>query len=286
MSNVLRFLSGGLGREAPGTTVRRADVEELFEDVAAGAKYQQALLPQGAPTLPGYDVAFHWRPARALGGDFFDLLPTGDGRTAFLVADASGKSVPASLVAVMGHLLFRVRPEPAGRPAEVLSQVNALLQPNIKKGTFITALYAVLDPASHRLTAANAGHLPLVVWHSKAKIATTHRARGPVLGVLPPGVYESNLAEEEIQLEPGDRLLMFTDGVNEAMAPGQREFGMEHLRARLKAASDGPSADFVRGLVEQMDLHRAGGAPSDDVTIVTARRLPEPSRPPRASLAH
>lgn len=280
MANMLGFLSGSLGGDATRAkdppseaNVRHTDIEELLEDVAAGARYQQALLPQSSPPIPGYDVAFHWKPARALGGDFFDLLSTGDGRTALVVADASGKSVPASLVAMMGQLLFRVRPEPAARPAKVLSQVNALLQPNIKKETFITAIYAVLDPLSHLLVAGNAGHLPLVVWHSKAKVATTHRAKGTVLGVLPRGLYEAALTEEEIPLEPGDRILMFTDGLNEAMAPGQREFGMEHLRQRLKADSDGPSADFIRGLVEQMELHRGGGEASDDVTILTARRL-------------
>jgi len=254
--------------------LRRDELEALVEDVQAGAKYQQSLLPQGAPSLPGYDLASWFRPARTLSGDFYDLLPTGDGRTAIVVADASGKSIPASLVAMMGHLLFRIRPEPAAPPARVLSQVNALLLGNIKRGTFISAIYAILDPDRHLLTVANAGHLPLVVWHAREKVATTHRAHGAVLGVLSAAAYEGQIAEETIELAPGDRFLLFTDGVNEAMAPGNREFGMENLRLRLKAESEQPSAELVRHVAEEIDVHRAGGEQSDDITFLTGRRLP------------
>ncbi len=261
----------------PEQGLRRADLEALIQDLHAGAKYQQALLPQHPPYLPGYDFASFYRPARTLSGDFFDFLPVAPGRLAFVIADASGKSIPASLVAMMCHLLFRVRPEPAASPARVLAQVNGLLLGNIKRGTFVSALYGVLDAERHAVTVANAGHLPVVVWRSREKVATTHRAHGPVLGVLPPAVFEREMtnekAEEEIALAPGDRFVLLTDGVNEAMAPGDKEFGMEHLRQRLKAESDRPSEEFLRHIVEQIEVHRGGGDQSDDITLVTGRRL-------------
>ena len=253
--------------------MRRADLETLLEDLAAGAKYQQALLPQVTPAVPGYDFATYYRPARTVSGDFFDLRPLADGRLGMVIADASGKSIPAALVAMMCHLLFRVQPEPDAPPARVLANVNRLLSGNIKRGTFVSAIYAWLDPAAHLLTVANAGHLPVVVWHSKAKVATTHRPPGPVLGVLAADAYEGAVQPEAIPLDPGDRFVLITDGVNEAMAPGQREFGMEHLRRQLKAESDAPSAQFLRGITEKIELHRGGGDASDDITIVTGRRL-------------
>lgn len=260
--------------EASDLPMRRADLEALLEDLAAGAKYQQALLPQGTPDLPGYDLATYSRPARTVSGDFFDLRPLSGGKLGLVIADASGKSIPAALVSMMCHLLFRVQPEPDASPARVLSNVNRLLTGNIKRGTFVTAVYAWLDPAAHALTIANAGHLPVVVWHARAKVATTHRPPGPVLGVLGPEAYEGTGREETVPLEPGDRFVLITDGVNEAMAPGQREFGMEHLRLKLKAESDGPSAQFLKGITETIELHRGGGDASDDITIVTGRRLP------------
>jgi sigma-B regulation protein RsbU (phosphoserine phosphatase) len=176
-------------------------------------------------------------------------------------------------MATMGQLLFRTRPDPAGTPTAILSHVNAQLLGNLKRGTFISGICAILDPAKHTLTAANAGHLPIVVWRSKAKLATTHRSNGPVLGVLPARAFPAQVAEEVISLSPGDRFVMLTDGLNEAMAPGQKEFGMEHLRQRLKGESDRSSVDFLKSLTEQLELHRGGGEQSDDITIVTARRL-------------
>jgi len=263
----------GEGLEDAGH-LRRADLEALLQDLDAGAKYQQALLPQGSPSLPGYDFATYYRPARTVSGDFYDLRELAGGKLGLVIADASGKSIPAALVAMMAHLLFRVQPEPEAPPARVLANVNRLLLGNIRRGTFVSALYGWLDPASHELTLANAGHLPAVVWHSRAKVATTHRPPGPVLGVLAPDPYESAVQEERVSLEPGDRILLMTDGVNEAMAPGQREFGMEHLRKHLKGESDAPSAAFLRGITDRIELHRGGGDQSDDITIVTARRLP------------
>lgn len=253
--------------------IRRADLETLLEDLDAGAKYQQALLPQAAPRVPNYDFATYYRPARTVSGDFFDLRSLAEGKLGMVIADASGKSIPAALVAMMCHLLFRIQPEPEAPPARVLANVNRLLHGNIKRGTFVTAAYAWLDPAAHALTIANAGHLPVVVWHAKAKVATPHRPAGPVLGVLPPAAYEGAAQEETVPLEAGDRFLLITDGVNEAMAPGEREFGMEHLRKALKAESDAPSAIFLKGITDKIELHRGGGDASDDITIVTGRRL-------------
>jgi len=258
--------------EAPG--LRKADLEALIEDLHAGAKYQQSLLPQAPPRIPNYDFAMYYRPARTVSGDFFDIRPVAGGRYALLIADASGKSIPAALVAMMTHLLFRVQPEPDASPARVLSNVNRLLLGNIRRGTFVSAIYAWLDPAEHRLTIANGGHLPVVVWHSRAKIATTHRPAGPVLGVLAAEAYPGAVAEETVPLEPGDRILLMTDGVNEAMAPGEREFGMEHLRKHLKSESDAPSDLFLKGITDRIELHRGGGDQSDDITLITARRLP------------
>jgi sigma-B regulation protein RsbU (phosphoserine phosphatase) len=260
--------------ESPDLPLRKADLQALLEDMEAGAKYQQALLPQKAVPLPGYDLAWLSRPARILSGDFCDLFHFEPYRLGLVVADASGKSIPASLLAVMCHLLFRTRPEPAAPPARVLRHVNRQLLGNIKRGTFISAAYGVLDAERHRLTIANAGHLPVVMWHAREKVATPHRPRGSVLGVLPPAAYEHEIVEETIALAPGDRFVFLTDGVNEAMAPGQREFGMEHLRRRLKADSDGPSDEFLRSIMEEIEIHRGGGDQSDDITVVTGRRLP------------
>jgi sigma-B regulation protein RsbU (phosphoserine phosphatase) len=246
----------------------------ILQDLEAGAEYQRGLMPQQAPEIPGYDLAYFFKPARSMSGDFFDFLPVEGGQTGIVVCDASGKGIPASLLAVMCQLCFRAKPDSGASPAATLASVNAMLHGNCKRGTFLTGIYAVLDPARHTLSMANAGHLPAVLWHSRMRIATAHRSNGPVLGVLAPAMFNSSVNEESVALAPGDRFVFFTDGMNEAMAPGQKEFGMEHLRKRLMAQSDGPSADFLRDLTSQLELHAGGGEQSDDITIVTGRRLP------------
>jgi sigma-B regulation protein RsbU (phosphoserine phosphatase) len=254
--------------------LRRSDLETLQAELGAGAECQKALLPPEPPSIPGYDFGIFYRGARPLSGDFYDFLQLSRGAWGITVADASGKGVAAAIQTMICRAFFRAQPEPDAPPARVLANVNRMLCGNLKKGAFISAIYAVLDPLANTLQAANAGHLPLVVWRSRLKIATIHPSRGPVLGVLAPSVYERSVTEERLSLEPGDRFLLITDGVNEAMAPGQKEFGMEHLRRRLKAESDARSADFLKGIVDQIEIHRGGGEQSDDITIVTGRRVP------------
>jgi sigma-B regulation protein RsbU (phosphoserine phosphatase) len=270
--------AAGFVPKSPGsesvTRVRRAELETLMADLAQGAEYQRALLPAAPPSIPGYDLGFFYRGARQLSGDFYDFLPLPKGRWGIAIADASGKGTAAAILTMICRAMLRIQPDLAAPPAEVLANVNRLLLSTIKKGTFVSAIYLVLDPAAHALTVANAGHLPLVVWRSRARIATIHPSKGPVLGVLPASAYAAAQREERIALEPGDRFVLITDGVNEAMAPGQKEFGMEHLRRRLRAESDGPTAELLRHIVEQIEIHRGGGEQSDDITIVTGRRLP------------
>jgi len=257
------------------STLKRDDLQIILDDLRAGALYQRSLMPETPPPVPGYDFGSLLRPARTVSGDFYDILQIDERRVGILVADASGKGVPACLMALLCHGFFRVRPNPYAGPAETLKSVNAMLYGNAKRGTFVSCLYGVLDFQSHQLTIANAGHLPAVIWHGRERVATTHRSNGPVLGVLTPSMFDGSIGEETVALKPADRFVFFTDGMNEAMAPGEKEFGMEHLRKRLLAQGDGPSPDFVRDLGSQIDLHAGGGEQSDDITIVSGRRLPQ-----------
>jgi serine phosphatase RsbU (regulator of sigma subunit) len=254
--------------------LKRDDLEVLLEDLRAGATYQRSLMPDIPPAVAGYDFASLLRPARTVSGDFYDILRINERLIGVIVADASGKGIPACLMAMLCHAFFRVRPRPDAGPAETLRAVNAMLYGNAKRGTFVSCLYGVLDIEAHTLTLANAGHLPAVIWHGRERIATTHRSNGPVLGVLSPNLFDPAIGEETIPLRPSDRFVFFTDGMNEAMAPGQKEFGMEHLRKHLLAQGDGPSAHFIRDLASQIDLHAGGGEQSDDITLVSGRRLP------------
>ena len=256
------------------TIMRRRELETLIEDLESAREYQTGLLPPTVPKIEGYDLGFYFRPARQLSGDFYDFQVRGDGSLGITIADASGKGITAGLLAVTCRALLRAQPEPDGAPTQVLANVNRMLAGSVKRGMFLSAIHAVLDPAAHTVVAANAGHNPMVVWHAKPKIVTAHSSKGPVLGVLPGPAYAAAIKEETVELQPGDRFVLITDGVNEAMAPGNREFGMEHLRRRLHADSDRSSEIFLRNLTQQIEIHRGGGEQSDDITLITGRRLP------------
>ena len=258
----------------PDRLIKRSDLEALLEDLRSGAEFQNSLLPQEAPNVTGYDVGFVYQAARQLSGDTYDFVAMQDGKLGLAIADASGKGVTASLVSVTCRILLRVLPEPEASPAEVLGQLNRLLLPNIKRGMFVSAIYAVLDPVEHTLTVANAGHLPVVVARPFGGDPDTYPSRGSVLGVLPPDRFAESMQEEVIPLTPGDRFIFITDGVNEAMAPGDKEFGMQHLLRVLQKMGDAPSDQVLKELMAYIELHRGGGEQSDDITIVSGRRKP------------
>ena len=264
---------GGSSTETP-TRLRRRELDTLLDDVGSAREYQTGLLPPKVPKVEGYDLEFYFSPARQLSGDFYDFQLHQNGSLGITIADASGKGITAGLLAVTCRALLRAQPDTDSAPKQLLSNVNRMLQGSVKRGMFVSAIHAVLDPAAHTIVAANAGHNPMIVWHARSKIATDHSSKGPVLGVLPNDAYEAAMGEETIELQPGDRFVLITDGVNEAMAPGEREFGMEHLRRRLHIDSNRSSEIFLRNLTQQIEIHRGGGEQSDDITLITGRRLP------------
>lgn len=244
----------------------------LQNDIEGGAAFQAALLPKDL-TVPGYDLALHSEGARKISGDACDLLPLPDGRTGLFVGDASGKGVPAALLSITTAALVRTLCRAGAPPSRVLGLVNRMLSGWIQRGMFITGVYAVLDPSKNTLCLANAGHLPTVVWRHATNTIELYERHGAALGVLAPEKFDATATEETVTLEPGDRFVVITDGLNEAMAPGNRQFGMEHLRKRLLADGGQESNVFLGRLLEELEIHVSGCAPSDDLTLLTGRRI-------------
>jgi sigma-B regulation protein RsbU (phosphoserine phosphatase) len=262
------------GTKLSDTQINRLEAESLRLDAEAAAEFQRGLLPKDLPQVPGYEFGIFYRGARVVSGDHYDFFARPDGRLGVVIGDASGKGVAAAMLsAMMRALLHSVPDEARDRPDLLLSATNVLLHPQVRRGMFISMTYLLLDPVRHVMTGVNAGHLPTLVWRSRARLVTVHPARGVVLGAGGAEVFDARLQVEEIALDPGDRVVLLTDGVNEAMAPGAREFGMEHLRRRLMVDGDRASAELIRNITAQIDIHRGGGEQSDDITIVTFRRI-------------
>jgi len=245
----------------------------LMKEFEAGARYQRSLLPS-FPEVPGYDLYNFHRGAHLLSGDYFDCFPLAEGRVGILISDASGKGISGALTAMAFRAVVRnLTSERYERPAHFMKVANSLLLRVVRRGIFVSAIYAVLDPARHEVTFANAGHLPMLVHHADKNRITSHGHNGPVLGVLPTKQYETKIGEITLRLAPRDRLLLFTDGVNEAKAPSQLDFGFSHLHSRLIRDRELPSREILGNLVAEMDVHRSGWEQSDDITMIAAQRL-------------
>ena len=239
--------------------------ERMEQELRVARLIQQTLLPRELPDLPGYEIAAHYQPARAVGGDFYDFLYFEDGKIGIVIGDVTDKGVPAALVMATTRTLLRAAAERLSNPSTVLERVNALLHPDIPPRMFVTCLYALLDPATGRISFANAGH-DLPYRHSASGVEEL-RATGMPLGLMPNMTYE----ETEVILAPGESLLMHSDGIVEAHNPAGEMFGLARLEARVAAHQSGTGlisdvlselAAFVGDEWEQ----------EDDVTLVLLQR--------------
>ena len=253
---------GQLVREQEAEAATRQRFEQELE---VARLIQQNFLPKELPDLPGWQVSAYYRPAREVGGDFYDVIPLPDGRVAFVVGDVTDKGVPAALVMSATRSVLRASAQRLIEPGAVLERVNEHLCPDMPEKMFVTCLYGVLDAASGRLRFANAGHdLPYV---KTADGVVELRARGMPLGLMPGMAYE----EKEAVLEPGESVLLHSDGVVEAHDPERDMFGFPRLKETVAAAPGGQHL-IDRVLADLEAFTGPDAEQEDDITMVTLQR--------------
>jgi serine phosphatase RsbU (regulator of sigma subunit)/anti-sigma regulatory factor (Ser/Thr protein kinase) len=253
---------GQLVREQEAEAATRQRFEQELE---VARLIQQNFLPKELPDLPGWQIAAYYRPAREVGGDFYDVIPLPDGRVAFVVGDVTDKGVPAALVMSATRSVLRASAQRLIEPGVVLERVNELLCPDMPAKMFVTCLYGVLDPATGHLRFANAGHdLPYV---KTADGVVELRARGMPLGLMAGMAYE----EKDTVLEPGESVLLHSDGIVEAHDPDRGMFGFPRLKDTV-AATAGGQALIDRVISELEAFTGAGAEQEDDITMVTLER--------------
>jgi serine phosphatase RsbU (regulator of sigma subunit) len=230
-------------------------------------RIQQASLPKEVPQLEGWQITPYYQPAREVGGDFYDLFELEDGRVGVVEGDATGKGMPAALVASATCSMLRAVAQALGSssPGEVLSRVNETLLSRIPDNMFVTCFYAILEPKSARLRYANAGHdLPYLHRNGQSEEL---RARGMPLGLMPGISYE----EKEIKLDVGEGVLFYSDGLVEAHDPKGEMFGFPRLRALV--AQQGEERSLEEVLLEELySFVGEGWEQEDDITLLTLRR--------------
>jgi serine phosphatase RsbU (regulator of sigma subunit)/anti-sigma regulatory factor (Ser/Thr protein kinase) len=249
--------------------------ERLEQELRVARQIQLSLLPKEAPRLEGWQIAPYYQPARAVGGDFYDFLELPDGQLMIVAGDVTDKGVPAALVMATTRSVLRGAARRIGSPAEVLERANDLLCPEMPPHMFVTCFYAVLDPASGRLRFANAGHnLP---YRRHADGVTELYATGMPLGLMPGIRYE----EAETTIQPGDSVLLYSDGLVEAHDPAGAMFGVPRL-AELVGAGPGGGALIDSLVAELGGFTGPAWEQEDDITLVVLERAAAPVPRPEA----
>lgn len=238
-----------------------ANRELQAQELERAREIQQGLLPKQIPQVPGFEIAGAWEPARVVGGDYFDVIKLGESRVGICIADVVGKSVSAALLMANVQATVRAFAADAASPAWLCSRVNSVLCNNIATGKFVTLFYGVLDAERRTLEYTNAGHLrPILVGAQHSAQALDNG--GALLGVFPEWKYEDSVA----QLGPGDRLLLFTDGITEAAKPDGEEFGEERL-IQIAARGQRSAAELKEDVLTQV-REFCNSQLADDATLI------------------
>ena len=237
--------------------------ETMKQELERAAEIQNLFLPQDVPSIEGCALDGTSVPCREVGGDYFDFAMLEGGRHAVAIGDVAGKGLPAALLMCAFQASFRALLELDLPPGETLARLNRLLVNKVPANRYVTFFYGVVDPAKHLLTYANAGHNAPIVLRADGSVEHL-----PSSG-LPIGMFETDIYRtEEVQLGRNDLVVCFSDGVTEARAPDDTEFGEEALLTTVREARDEGPSEIVRRVTDAIDAHHAGRHASDDLTLV------------------
>lgn len=239
--------------------------ERIDHELKVAALIQQTLLPKDLPAIAGWDVGAFYRPARAVGGDFYDFISIGDGRLGVVIGDVTDKGVPAALVMATCRSMLRSASQQHDSPSAILASVNEALVPEIPPAMFVTCLYAIVDTNAGEVVFANAGHnLPYV---RRQDGVVELRATGMPLGLMPGMSYE----EKRYEMSAGQLMVLTSDGITEAHNAEGEMYGFPRLRGIVARCS--PGDDPITTLVDDLERFTGRAAEQeDDITLVIVRR--------------
>ena len=254
-------------RELQAAQAVLVEKERLERELELAREIQHGFLPEVFPRLPGFDCAAGYRPARQVGGDFYDVIALDEQRVGLVMADVSDKGLAAALFMARTRSLIRAEAQRAASPRTVLLNVNRLLLEMSQSGMFVTVFYGVLDVGSGTLHYARAGHdRPLLIPAVRGSYHILD-AEGMALGVLD-GVF---LEEAALPMGPGDLLVLYTDGITDASSPAGEFFGLENLQDAVLGTQSADAQGVCDRVLARVDQFQAGAEQFDDMALLVAR---------------
>jgi serine phosphatase RsbU (regulator of sigma subunit) len=245
--------------------------QRLEQELRVARKIQESFLPDRNPSLPGWQIAAMWRSARQVGGDFYDFIAIRDDaeRLGVAIADVADKGVPAALFMALCRTLLRVVAIGGRGAAEALIRTNDLILNDARSDLFVTIFYVVLDASSGQVRYANAGHNPPLLVRAASRAVEYLSEHGIALGVMP----NILVAEQARRLAAGDVLVLYTDGVTEALNDANEEFGVERLERCTLECLGGSADDIAQAINHALRAYVGDEPPFDDITLVVLKRV-------------
>ena len=255
------------------TQKEHVQLESLKNDLTTARDIQQYILPRVFPPFPEdsdkMDIYASMEAAKDIGGDFYDFFRIDDDRIALVIADVCGKGIPAALFMAVSRTIIRSKGMQGCSAAECLTESNRLLAAYSVENMFVTVFYAIYNVKTGSVSYCNAGHNPPHVLHANGNVSELPISKNTIVGVFDDMEYQ----EETLQLEPGDTLVMFTDGVTEAMDAAYKEFGAEHLDSILRQQSGANSQQIIEAVKAGIKEFVGDAEQSDDITMLAVKRV-------------
>jgi serine phosphatase RsbU (regulator of sigma subunit)/anti-sigma regulatory factor (Ser/Thr protein kinase)/transposase len=257
-------------RAAQGNVMEQ---ERLQREMQVAQEIQQTLLPRSVPDLDGFEIGYLYRAAKEVGGDYFDFISVDDRTVGVVVADVSGKGVPGSLVMTMIRTALRMEARGNRSASEVMSKMNSFVTEDMKKGMFVTMFYVVLDSINRAVSYASAGHNPMILYRGGQDATYFLKPKGIPVGInaSDQDLFRKTICVEKLTLRHDDMLVIYTDGITEAMNPSRDQFGESRLLAAIKRHGHRSAQEFSEALNQEIHEFTAGALQNDDITLVAIK---------------
>src|SRR5881628_3907097 len=246
--------------------------KRLDHDLEIARDIQRILLPSEAPSVNGFEINGMNVPAGQVSGDYFDYIRVDDERLGVAIADVSGKGVPASLIMAICRSVLRTEAARNPSPADVLLKVNRQLYPDIKEDMFISMAYLILNHQHEGVTLARAGHDAPLLYKRQSQTVTPIKSPGMVVGIDSGNVFDRLTADFAVPLERDDCLVLYTDGVTEALNPEGDEFGVDRMMQSVRASATNGAQAIVKQIIEDVRDFTGSLPQNDDITLIAIRK--------------
>jgi phosphoserine phosphatase RsbU/P len=246
--------------------------KRLDHDLEIARDIQRILLPAEAPAIYGFQISGLSVPARQVSGDYFDYIQVDNERLGVAIADVSGKGVPASLIMAICRSVLRAEAARNPSPADVLRKVNRQLYPDIKEDMFISMAYLILDHQRDGVTLARAGHDAPLLYKRNSQTVAPVKSPGMVVGIDSGNVFDRLTADFAVPLERDDCLILYTDGVTEALNTDGDEFGLDRMIQSVRASATDGAQTIVKRIIEDVRNFTGSVPPNDDITLIAIRK--------------